>query len=368
MDVTLSRPDLYEELQLIQGVLERRATIPILSNILLTAQGDQLKLAATDLDVTLFTSCSATVRQEGRATIHGKVFFDLVRSLPQETLDVTLTDGRIEVRSGTFHSHIASLDPTDFPTLPEIPEGQGFAVPLPILHRLIDSTIYAVSSEEGHFQYNAAMLLLAEQNVTMVGTDGHRLAYAQLPCSGGTPPFPQQLLPRKVLHQLRRIDHEGASAYIARGESHIAFRLGDRVLLSRALEARFPQYERLLTRDHPYRARLQRDEFVAALRRVVILTSEKTHGVELRLDEDSLSLASVGFDLGGAQEVVNCQFHGPTIRLLVNGQYLLDFATAVTAAEIELNLRDDEAPLLLAPVDPDPPGSDVACVIMPIRL
>lgn len=368
MDVTLNRPALTEELHLIQGVLERRTTIPILSNILLTAQGDQLQLAATDLDVTIFTSCPATVRQEGRATIQGRVFFDLVRTLPQETLDVTLTDGRIEVRCGTFHSHIASLDPSDFPTLPDIPAGQGYAVPLPLLHRLIDNTVYAVSGEEGHFQYNAAMLLLGEEAVTMVGTDGHRLAYAKLPHSGGVPPFSQQLLPRKVLQQLRRLDQQETPIYIARGESHIAFRLGERVLLSRILEARFPQYERVLEGEHPYRARLQRQEFIASLRRVVILTSEKTRGVELRLDEDSLSLTSVGFDLGGAQEVVGCQFHGPTTRLLVNGQYLLDFANAVDVAEVELKVRDEDAPLLLAPVNPEPVGSQVLCVIMPIRL
>lgn len=368
MDLTLNRVTLLEELQLIQGVLERRTTIPILSNILLNAEGDQLKLAATDLDVTVFTGCSATVRREGRATIQGKVFFELVRSLPLDSVDITVVESRIEVRSGTFNSHLASLDPLDFPTLPEVPEGQGYAVPLPLLHRLIDGTVFAVSSEEGHFQYNAALLLLGSEKLMMVATDGHRLAYVQIPHAGGTPPFEQQLLPRKVLQQLRRIDHREDPLYIGRGESHIAFRIGDRVMLSRLLEARFPQYERVLVRDNPHRARLQRTEFAASLRRVSLLTSERTHGVQLQLEEDSLSLTSVGYDLGGAAEVVPCEYSGPGTKLLVNAQYLLDFLAATESNLVEIQLRDADAPLVLVPIESDAGGGESLCVIMPIRL
>lgn len=368
MDLTLNRAALLEELQLIQGVLERRTTIPILSNILLNAEGDQLKLAATDLDVTIFSNCAATVRREGRATIQGKVFFDIVRSLPIDTLDITVVDSRIEVRCGTFSSHVASLDPLDFPTLPEVPEGQGYAVPLPLLHRLIDGTVYAVSSEEGHFQYNAALLLLAVDKLVMVATDGHRLAYVQLPHNGGKPPFEQQLLPRKILQQLRRIDHRDAPLYIGRGESHIAFRIGERVMLSRVLEARFPQYERVLVRDNPHRARLHRAEFAASLRRVALLTSERTHGVQLQLDEDTLSLSSVGYDLGGAAEVVPCEYRGPAVRLLVNAQYLLDFLAAAESESVEMQLRDADAPLVLVPIDAAAGGGEALCVIMPIHL
>ncbi len=368
MDVTLNRPELLEELQLIQGVLERRTTIPVLSNILLTAEGDRLQLAATDLDVTVFSSCPATVRREGQATIQGRVFADLVRTLPLESLDVTLTDGRIEVRCGTFHSHLASLNPGDFPTLPEVPEGQGFAVPLNLLHTLIDGTIFAVSSEEGRFQYNAALLLLAADALTMVATDGHRLAYVRLPHEGGAPPFEQQLLPRKVLLQLRRLDAADGPVYIARGASHVAFRLGERVLLSRVLEARFPQYERVLIRNHPNRAQLDRAEFLASLRRVKVLTSERTHSVELQFEEDTVQLSSVGYDLGGAAEVVPCRYAGPPTRLLVNAEFLLEFLAATASPAVELQLRDNDAPLVLTPVSAEPPGCEMLCVVMPIRL
>jgi len=367
--VTLNRTVLLEELQLIQGVVERRTTIPILSNILLTAEGDRLHLAATDLDVTVYTQCSAAVRKEGQTTIHGKVFFDLVRSLPSESLELAFKESRVEVRSGTFNSQLASLDPADFPTLPEIPAGQGFAVDLPTLRRLIDRSAFAVSSEEGHFQYNAALLLLSSKALEMVATDGHRLAWTKAAHAAGAPPFEQQLLPRKVLNQIRHFSAEAETPlYIARGENHVAFRLGDRVLLSRVLEARFPQYERVLVRDNPHRARVQRQELASALRRVALLASERTHGVQLEFESDSLSLSSVGFDLGQAAEVVPCAYRGEPLKVFVNASYILDFLGAVDVEEVEMQLRDADGPIVMTPTKEDATMGECLYVIMPIRL
>ncbi|MGE5236452.1 MAG: DNA polymerase III subunit beta [Acidobacteriota bacterium] len=369
MDLTLNRAALLDELQLIQGIVERRTTIPILANVLLMAEGDRLSLAATDLDVTVYTRCPAVVREEGRATIHSRVFFDLVRSLPADTVDITCRENRVEVRSGPFESQLASLDPSDFPTLPEAPSGQGFSLPLPLLHSLIDRTAFAVSAEEGHFQYNAALLLVSAKNVEMVATDGHRLAYVKAAQSGQSAPFDQQLLPRKVLGLLRRLAPEDDTpVYLARGENHLAFRLGERVLLSRLLEARFPQYERVLVRDNPNRALVQRHDLAASLRRVALLTSERTHGVQMNFESDAISLASVGFDLGQATEVVPCRYDGEPLKVFVNAQYVLDFLGAVEATEIEMRLRDSDGPVVLSPVGDETPISESLYVIMPIRL
>lgn len=367
MDLTVNRLALLEELQLIQGVVERRTAIPILSNILLRAEGDRIELAATDLDVTVFARCSAVVRQEGRTTISGKVFFDLVRSLPADSVDLSASDARLSVRSGTFSSQLAVLDAADFPTLPEVPEGQGFAVELAALQSMIDRTSFAVSAEEGHFQYNAGLFLLDSEGMQMVATDGHRLAWTKVACVTGSQPFEQQLLPRKVLHQLRRLPgEEGARLYLGRGENHLAFRLGDRLLLSRVLEARFPQYERVLVRDNPLRIVLNRHDLQAAVRRVALLASERTRGVQMQFDEDSLSLTSVGFDMGQASEVLACRYQGPSVQTLINASYVLDFLNAVESAEVEFQLRDTDGPVVMSPVGLA--GSECLYVIMPIRV
>jgi DNA polymerase III subunit beta len=369
MDASLNRAALLEELQLIQGVVERRTTIPILSSVLLSAEGDRLNLAATDLDVTVYSRCPATIRHEGRATIQSRVFFDLVRSLPADTVDLVYREGRVEVSSGNFRSQLASLDPADFPTLPEIPSGQGFGLSLSFLRLLIDRTAFAVSSEEGHFQYNAALLLLSAQNAEMVATDGHRLAYVKAAHGSQTPPFEQQLLPRKVLNQLHRLSQPvDAPLFLARGENHLAFHLGERVLLSRLLEARFPQYERVLVRDNPQRAVVSRSELQASLRRVSLLTSERTHGVQFQFETDAIGLASVGFDLGQASESVHCTYQGPAIRVLVNAQYVLDFLSAIEVEQVEIQLRDGDGPVVLTPLGDDPAIAECLYVIMPIRL
>jgi DNA polymerase-3 subunit beta len=369
MDLTLNRNALLDELQLLQGVVERRTTIPILANVLLRAEGDRLHLAATDLDVTVFCCCPAVVREEGQATIQGRMFHELVRSLAADSLELTSRESRVEVRSGMFHSELASLDPADFPTLPQAPEGQGFAVGLAFLQSLIKLTDFAVSSEEGHFQFNSALLLLSASHAEMVGTDGHRLAYVKAAHSGGTPPFEQQLLPRKVLSQLGRFPAAGDTPlYLARGENHLAFRLGERVLLSRLAEARFPQYERVLVRDNQHRARIGRAELTASLRRVSLLTSERTHGVQLLFKQDSLDLSSVGFDLGQAAENVPCHYSGEALKVLVNARYVMEFLGAVEVSEIEFQLRDTDGPVVLMPVGLDPAITECLYVIMPIRL
>lgn len=369
MDLTLNRNLLLDELQLLQGILDRRTTIPILANILLTAEGDRLRLAATDLDITLLTGCVATVRQEGSATVPGKTFFDLVRALPTDTVEVTTTDGRLEIRSGTFQSQVASLSPADYPTLPDVPSGQGFALDVDLFHRLIDATSFAVSSEEGHFQYNAALLLLGSDRVEMVATDGHRLAYAKEAHSHGTPPFEQQLLPRKVLAQLRRFTAgEGIPLYLARGENHLAFRLEEKVLLSRIIEARFPQYDRVLVRDNPHFLTVRRGELSAALRRVALLTSERTRAIQVNVEEDALSLSSHGFELGQAAEVVPCRYAGPALNLLVNSQYILDFLASVDVEEVRFQLRETDGPVVVNPVLPAEAIGEYLYVIMPIRL
>ena len=369
MDLTLTRSTLLDELQLIQGIVERRTTIPILANVLLDASADALNLAATDLDVTVYTRCPATLRRDGKATINSRMFFDVVRSLPAGSLDLSCEENHVGVRSGTFQSQLASLEPADFPTLPEIPSGQGFSLPLPFLAKLIDRTAYAVSSEEGHFQYNAALLVLSTGKVEMVATDGHRLAYVRADHQSPTLPFEQQLLPRKVLGLLRRLPvQDDTPVYLARGENHLAFRLGERVLLSRLLEARFPQYERVLVRDNPRRARVNRAELAASLRRVALLASERTRGVQFSLDRDTISLASVGFDMGKASEEIACSYSGEAMQVFVNAQYVLDFLAAVESDEVEIQLRDGEGPVVLTPLGDDPMLAECLYVIMPIRL
>lgn len=367
MDVTLNRLQLTQELQLLQGVLERRTTIPILTHVLLTATGDRLEVVATDLDLTVFTTAPASVRQEGRVTVHGRVFFDLLRQLPSDTLQLSVQETRLLLQSGSFRSELAILDPAQYPTLPELPQGQGYALPLSLLHALIDRAAFAVSAEEGHFQYNAALLNLAPDAVEMVGTDGHRLAFVRY-AHAGTPPFSRQLLPRKLLQQLRRLeDGPETPVYLSLGERHLGFRLGDRVLLSRLLESRFPQYEKVLVRTHPLRAQISRTDLTASLRRVALLTSDRNHGVYLDFQRDSLTVASAGFELGQAAEELPCAYSGEPLKVFVNAAYLLDFLASCEEEKVEIHMARSDAPIVLAPIPEEKSPAECLYVLMPIK-
>lgn len=368
MDVTLNRFTLAQEFQLLHGVLERRTTIPILAHVLLNACGDRLEVVATDLDLTVFTTTPASVRHEGRVTVHGRVFFDLLRQLPSDTLSLTLRETRLILESGSFRSELAVLDPSQYPTLPELPQGQGYALPLGLLQKLIDRSLFAVSGEEGHFQYNAALLNLAPEALEMVGTDGHRLAFVRLHHQGGAPPFSRQLLPRKLLAQLRRLeDGEESPVYLAQGERHLAFRLGQRVLLSRLMEARFPQYEKVLIRDHPFSARIARPDLLASLRRVALLTSDRNRGVFLEFREQMLTVASAGFELGQAAEEIPCVYSGQPLKVFVNASYLLDFLGSCWEKEVEIRMARSDAPLVLSPVPEEGSPAEYLYVLMPIK-
>lgn len=368
MDVTLNRLQLAQELQLLQGVLERRTTIPILTHVLLTATGDRLEVVATDLDLTVFTATPASVRREGKITVHGRVFFDLLRQLPSDTLQLSVQETRLFLQSGSFRSELAILDPSQYPTLPELPQGQGYAIPLSLLHALIDRAAFAVSAEEGHFQYNAALLNLAPDAVEMVGTDGHRLAFVRYAHAGGPPPFSRQLLPRKLLQQLRRLE-DGADTpvYVSLGERHLGFRLGERVLLSRLLESRFPQYEKVLIRTHPLRAQISRADLVASLRRVALLSSDRNHGVYLDFQRDALTVASAGFELGQAAEELSCLYPGEPIKVFVNASYLLDFLASCEEEKVEIQMARSDAPIVLAPVPEEKSPAECLYVLMPIK-
>jgi len=176
-------------------------------------------------------------------------------------------------------------------------------------------------------------------------------------------------LPRKVLSQLRRLaGGNDETVYLARGENHLAFRVGERMLLSRLLESRFPQYERVLVRDNPHKLRVQRQDFAASLRRVALLASERTHGVQLQFDTDTIAMSSVGFDIGSGEEKVECQYRGEAMKVFVNAQYVLDFLGAIGCTEVEMRLRDADGPIVLMPVDDDAEIAECLYVIMPIRL
>src|SRR5258708_24501542 len=272
MEFTVSKSDLVRELNLSQGVVEKKTTIPILSNVLIEAEGDRIKLTATDLELGIRCSCAAKVKKPGAGTIPAKRLLDYVRLLPDSDLDVKLQENQwASLVCGRSKTRIAGMSRESFPELPEMPEVLA-EIPLKILASMIAKTIFSISAEESRFTLNGALLILKTTGITMVATDGHRLAMVEQNIE-----FPdlaasyRAWLPRKAMGEIIKLSQESGDEtkiQFAGDENHLFFRVGDRLLLSRKLTGNFPDFERVLPKDHPSSVHLNRDELRSAIDRV----------------------------------------------------------------------------------------------------
>jgi DNA polymerase-3 subunit beta len=367
MELKLQRNLVLQELSILQGVVEHRTTIPILSSILAEAEENRLRMVATDLDMTIVTECPAVVHGGGRATIESKVFLNLVRSLPEEEFGLRQDGDAIEISCGRFTSRLSVTDPSEYPTVPEVPVAGDYALPLSLFQRMLDRVAFAITKDDPKFQLNGALVKLLPGEIEIASTDGHRLAMVRAKAPAGKPPFEQQLFPRKLLAEFARFGDD--EVRMAAGDNHLGFIMGDRTLVSRIVELRFPQYERVIVRDNPNRARVDRRELLASLRRVSLMAHEKARGVRFRFAAGGeLSLASIGYERGSAEEVLSVTYQGDGLEIALNAGYLIDVLQVLECDQVELQLRDSNTQCVVVPVDDDPRLEEYVYVLMPMRL
>ena len=368
MELKLQRSLVLQELSILQGVVEHRTTIPILSSILTETIENSLRLVATDLDMTIMTRCPATISGGGRLTLESKVFQNLVRNLPEEDFVLRQAGDSVEIECGRFRSRMSIADADEYPTIPDVPDGGDYGLPLELFQLMLDRVAFAITKDDPKFQLNGALVKLVPGEVEIAATDGHRLAVVRANApEGAPPPFEQQLFPRKLLTEFARFSD--AQVILSAGENHLGFRMGERTLVSRIVELRFPQYERVIVRDNPNRVRIDRRELLASLRRVSLMAHEKAHGVRFRLDPaGELTLASIGYERGSAEETLGVSYQGDSLEIALNAAYVMDVLQVLECPTIELQLRDANSQTVLIPVDDDPRLEEYIYVLMPMRL
>ncbi len=367
MDVTLNKTVVLQELSVLQGVVERRTTIPILSNILIEASDGRLQLVATDLDMTILTSCPAEVHGGGRLTLESRVVQDLVRNLPAEEFTLRLEGDTVEIVSGRFRSQMAISDAAEYPTLPELPPDGGYAIPLSLFQLMLQRVAFAITKDDPKFQLNGALVKLLAGEIEIAATDGHRLAVVRAQVPEGQPPFEQQLFPRKLLAEFARFSDE--DVVFSAGENHLGFRMGERNLISRVVELRFPQYERVIVRNHPFRARIDRRELLASLRRVSLMAHEKARGVRFHFDPaGELKLVSIGSERGSAEELLPITYQGERMDIALNAQYVIDVLQVLDCDAVDCQLKDGTSQCVVVPVEDDPRLEEYVYVLMPMRI
>lgn len=347
MEFTVSKTDLVRELNLSQGVVEKKSTIPILSNVLIEARGDQIVLTATDLELGVRCSCPARVRKEGAGTIPARRLAEYVRLLPDVDVNVKFLENQwASVVCGRSRTRIAGMSRESFPELPAIPA--LFAeIPAAELTALIGRTVFAISSEESRFSLNGGLLVLKEKGLAMVSTDGHRLAYVETrkEQTGIRSPY-RALVPRKALGEILKLAQEcGADAVVgvAGDENHLFFQFGERLLISRKLTGNFPDYERVLPKEHPHQIVLERDEVRAAVERVAQFSDERSHAIRFQITPGELKIHSSVSETGESEESLATVYDGPTVEIGFNAQYLLDFLRATSEAQVVLHFKDAQS-------------------------
>src|SRR5438874_6972995 len=370
MELTVRKFDLLQELTLIQGVVERKTTIPILANVLLRTEGDELGITSTDLEIGLKSACASKTTVPGTLTLPAKRLYEIVRALPDKEIKFKRGEGNwVSVTCGASRFRIAGLPQEDFPVLPE-PKLGGAKIPADVLAKLISRTVFAISTEDSKYTLSGALLLLKPGSITMVATDGHRLAHVEK--SEALEDITEEtkvLVPRKAMGELVKVISESPDVdriAFSRDDSHLFFDMGKRLLISRMLTGQFPNYEAVLPRANDRVLTINREEVAAAIKRVAILSDERSHTVKLALTSGAMELTASHSDLGEAHETLEVDYTKEDLQVGFNFQYLLDFLTTADEPEVSFEFKDSES---AAQLRAQPAGDyNYRYVVMPMRI
>jgi DNA polymerase III subunit beta len=372
MEFTVSKADLVRELSLSQGVVEKKTTIPILSNVLLEAAGDRVTLTATDLELGIRCSCPARVKKEGAGTVPARKLLDYVRLLPDADVNMKFMENHwATITCGRSRTRIAGMSRDSFPELPQTPEPIA-EIPVKTLTSMIARTQFAISLEESRFTLSGALLLLRPEGLTMVATDGHRLAFVQAsPEESGQihQPF-RALIPKKAMAELTKLGDdagEDAKAAFSGDDNHLFFKIGDRLLITRKLTGNFPDYERVLPKDHSLSAKLQKEEIRSAIERVAQFADERSRAIRVQFTPGEVRIFSQSVETGESEESVPSEYQGPDLEIGFNAQYLLDFLRAIPQDNVSFELKDQKSAGEMKPVGETAP-EQYRYVVMPMRI
>jgi len=370
MEITVSKFELLRELTATQGVVERKTTIPILSNYLFEASGDKLSLTATDLDLSLRTSCVAKVKKEGACTIPARKLYDYVRLLPDADITIRLLENHwVSIRCGRSNTKMVGMAKSNFPGLPVFPSAGAIKIPAAVLRSMIAKTGFAIANEESRYTLNGALMVLKPESITMVATDGHRLAHIER--SGekfeGVSGEMKTLIPKKAMDELKTLlDSDVETIDFAKDESTLFFRVGPRLLTSRQLTGQFPNYEAVLPKEITKSILVQGDELGGAISRVAQFADERSRAVRLRLDKDELKLSASSTETGESEDSIEVAYTGDAMSIGFNAQYLLDFIKAIGSGEVKLELKDAQSAGQLRPAESE--DYKYRYIVMPMRI
>ncbi len=363
MNIHLDRDVLLKGLQLVQNIVEPRQTLPILANVLLEAEGETLRITATDLEVGARVGIPARVVTPGAITLSARKILEIVKELPPSPVEIKVQENSwVALRCAGVGYKLVGLPSADFPAVQASDSASWVNIDARELKEMLDETSFAISHDESRYALNGVFFSFQQGEVRLVATDGHRLALARRPLDGGQ--GWSGIVPRKAVHEIARTLGARESVQVTLSGSQFALKMPNFLLTSRLIEGQFPNYEQVLPKGHPTQMTLPKEAIVAALRRVSVLSEERTKPVKICLSPGSLKFTAYNPELGEAEETVPVDYSGAEVVIGFNSRYLLDALTPIEGDQVVMEVKDGTSPGVLRNVE----GNDYVCVIMPMRI
>jgi DNA polymerase-3 subunit beta len=368
MNLTISKEQLINGLQAVQNVVSTRTTLPILSNVLLRAEGDRLEFTATDLDVTITSAVEAKVKKGGASTVPVKKLFGIVRELANADIDLQVDEKNIcSIQSGASFYKINGLSADEFPPPPKFGDDKKVTLPQETVRAMMKRTSFAISSDESRYVLNGIFISLKDHKMTMVATDGRRLALADEEVDVSEKSQGEFIVPSKAVNELNRLLQDKGEIEVRYADNQAAFALKDEkgatiLIISKLIEGNYPNYRQVIPAETKERVALVREEFLHALRRAEIMTSEKSNSVKLNFGKNRLEITANSPEVGEAKETLAVNYKGPEMAIAFNPKYMIDPLNALANDEVFLELIDELSPGVLKINGP------FLYVVMPMRL
>ncbi len=369
MEVRITRDNFLSAVQRVQGIVETKGAMPILSHVLIKTEKEGILVEATDLEIGTKAFYPANVIAEGSTTLNARKIYDIIRELPDLEIHLIKEDNEwVTLKCGNSKFRLPGLPAADFPALPEYSEETLMEFSSLLLKEMIRKTFFAVSPDETRQALNGLLLEKENGHANLVGTDGHRLCFIQRPLLKSTVPESESLsylLPKKALSELLKLmEDEDATFAFSVKNNHLAFIQGKQVIVSRKIDGKFPNYRQVLPSDNNLKVVIKRDDLVHALKRVALLADEKSKMVRFDIHKGNLTLVSDNSDLGAAREELAVQYEGEDVSVGLNAKYVLDVLNVIEDEQIVLNLKDQNHSCLIT-VEND---KDYMSIVMPMRL
>lgn len=368
MNLTIAKEQIINGLQAVQNVVSTRTTLPILSNVLLKAEGERLELTATDLDVTVVCSVEAKVKKPGTSTVPVKRLFGIVRELSNSEIDLEVDDkNTCSIRSGASYYKINGLGADEFPPLPKFKEDKKVVLPQETVRSMMKKTSFAISTDESRYVLNGIFISLKDHKMTMVATDGRRLALVDEEVDVSEKSQGEFIVPAKAVNELNRLLQDKGEVEIRYSDNQASFTLKDEkgfsvLIITKLIEGNYPNYRQVIPNEVKERVALVREEFLHALRRAEIMTTDKSNSVKLAFGKNNLAITANSPEVGEARESIAINYKGKEMAIAFNPKYLIDPLNALANDEVFVELIDELSPGVLKIQGP------FLYVVMPMRL